>query len=354
MPNMIDFIKENRNKTFDEMPLTNVDNLILSTLSYLDFSQANYKIGMTLRDYYTDTDIKESFRDVYISKISALKIIKYLAYSKRYYNIKVFNYIEKFSSKEVYQFSATTFCLPDGKLYLSFRGTDEKIESWHEDFALSYTCPVMSQYISSKYLEKILKSFDKNIYVGGHSKGGNLAIYSSLMQNPSYQNRILKIFNNDGPGFPEFVLKSKRYSIIKNKIVYLVPQSSIIGMLLDHEKNYKVLKSDKLLLLQHDPLNWNVTKEDFDYTNLSKESIVLDKSINKWLSGLSLNQRKKFVDTIFSFLYKMRDEVSNEDINPAEKLMSFIKVTKEINEEDKKMIENIGKRLIKEVISNMK
>lgn len=354
MPNLIDYIKANRNKTFEEMPLTKVDNLILSTLSYLDFTSANYSIGMTLHDYYTDVDAKKILNDLYISKESALKIIKYLAYSKRYYNIKIFNYQENFSEKEIYQFSATTFHLPDDKLFVAFRGTDEKLESWHENFALSYNCPVISQYIASKYLEKILLSFDKDIYVGGHSKGGNLAVYSALMQKPSKQDRILKIFANDAPGFPKFILESKRYSIIKDKIISIVPHSSLVGMLLSHENNYKVVESSDFLIMQHNPLNWQTDENGFIYTELSKESIVMDKSINNWVKSIDPKKRKEFVDVLFSYFYALRDETSIENgVNPLDVLINAVKTANDLDKKDRQMMQDIITRLIKEIISNI-
>lgn len=353
MANMIDYIKENSNKTFEELPLTNVDNLILSTLTYLDFSECNYNIGLTLRDYYIDTNIKDDFEDVYFSKDSALKLIKYLAYSKRFCDIKLFNYIEDFSSEEIYQFSATTFCLPDGKLFVGFRGTDDKIESWHEDFLLAYTCPIISQYLAYKYLETVLDSFDKEVYVGGHSKGGNLAVYSAMMTDLKKQNKILKVFNNDGPGFPYLILNSKRYSIIKEKIINIVPKSSIVGMVLSHTDDYLVVKSNEFMIMQHDPISWQVSKEDFDYTTISNESIVFDKSISNWLISMTEEEKKEFVEILFRILSS--NEMNSVNFirkNPLKQIKILVSNSQKISSENKQIMRKVLSRLIREIIEN--
>lgn len=357
MANMIDYINENKDISFDSLPFTSVDNLVMSCLSYLDFSVCNYRIGLTLEEYYKDTPIDQikDLENIYLSKNVALKLLKHLANSKRFKDIKIFSYDERFSSDEIYQFSATTFCLPTGELFVSFRGTDDKIASWHEDFALSYTCPVPSQNFATDYLDKILKSFDKKVYVGGHSKGGNLAVYSSMMTKSELQDKIIRVYSNDGPGLPVDAINSQKFAKIDDKIISIIPRSSIVGMLLYHSDKYFVVESSELAILQHNPMTWEISENDFIYTSLSKESIAVDKSVKNWLNSLTADEKKTFVDTVFKLFYSS-NEISFIDMekNLLKKIPEIIESFKNTDEKNKKMTYDIAKRLLKEIAGNFK
>ncbi len=103
--------------------------------------------------------------------------------------------------------------------------------------------------------------------MGGHSKGGNIAVYSAMECDSSIQSRIIKIYSHDGPGFKEDILKGGKYELIKDKIYKILPQSSIVGMLLHHQEDYVVVETPIGFVPTYEQLNWtglDFSKEQFE------------------------------------------------------------------------------------------
>lgn len=351
-----DYIKWRGDIELEYSEFNPVDSLVLSQLSYIKFEKVLDNSSIE-RPYLT---IKEVFDILYKSK--SIKVKEYfnglstnlkefiynIKNSKRFKNMKLLNYINDVSSDEEKQFSAITIILGDGTSFIAYRGTDNTIVGWKEDFNMSFITPIPSQIEAVEYLNRTLKSIDGLVRVGGHSKGGNLAIYAAVNCNENLENRIIEIYSHDGPGISNNILESKKYSKIKNKIKTYLPQSSIVGMILGEQEPYNVVSSNKPVLKQHDPFAWEVTYNDFLYANKVDDNIkVIDSSINKWLSSLSNEERRKFIDLIFEIISSTNAKTLSELKEEWKKnQIIMLKALKNMKSDNRKMIIDIVKSLL--------
>lgn len=232
------------------------------------------------------------------------KFVYELAASPRFRNVKIKHFVNINDKDIEKQFAAITFILNDDYSYIAFRGTDDSFNGWKEDFNMAFKCPVPSQEEALQYVEAVYNKLTPKIYLGGHSKGGNLAVYTLIKANKSLQDKIEYVFSHDGPGFRAEVIESEEFKKIKPKIKKTLPQSSIIGMLLQTQENYKIVNSDAFFIMQHEPFSWQVKNGDFDYTeNLSGGARYTNTTINKWINSMNDAKREKFVNQMFKALY---------------------------------------------------
>lgn len=212
---------------------------------------------------------------------------------------------ELFDSDKQTQFAAMTFLLPTNTLVVAFRGTDDSLVGWKEDFNMAYTFPVPAQKQAADYLEKIGALWNGNIVVTGHSKGGNLAIYAAMNAPDAIKERISRVYCLDGPGFPENVVNSPEYQSIVAKIIKMVPTASIIGMILydapDQERI--VVESTDQGLMQHSCYTWLMRGDHFVHADdLSAGSKTFQEALGAWLAGLTQRQREHAVNGLFRVL----------------------------------------------------
>ena len=193
--------------------------------------------------------------------------------------------------------------LDDGSHFVAYRGTDYSVIGWKEDFNMTFVSGVPAQLEAVKYLNMVAERTTGPLYVGGHSKGGNLAIYAAAFCEPQVQQRIVAIYNNDGPGFLEDVIASSGYQAICNRIYTYVPQTSFFGLALEHEEEFIVIESTERFLMQHDPYSWSVKGAEFVYLEeVTPSGKFLDQTVRGWLAGLSAEQRERFVDAVYELL----------------------------------------------------
>ena len=201
------------------------------------------------------------------------------------------------------QFSAVTYCLESGDVVVAFRGTDDSIIGWKENFNMSFMDVIPAQIQAAEYLKRAAESTKGKLYVTGHSKGGNLAIYAAMHAPKEIKKRILSVWNNDGPGFRVNVLKDPDYLDIKPVVRTLIPQSSLVGILLEHEEQYTVVKSRQKGLLQHDGMTWDVMGSAFlKADDMNEESKRTDRALKKWIEALTLEQRAQFCEALYQLL----------------------------------------------------
>ena len=181
--------------------------------------------------------------------------------------MRVCGYRAVFDAAAEEQFAAMTFCLPNGSIYIAFRGTDSTMVGWKEDFNMSFRCPVPAQTTATSYLESAALALDGPLMCGGHSKGGNLAVYAASMCDPAVRERLVRVYSHDGPGFNEAFLGGAEYQALAaaGKIDKTLPRSSIIGMIFEHQEDYAVVESCDFGLLQHNPFSWVVPQGTTDF-----------------------------------------------------------------------------------------
>lgn len=229
-----------------------------------------------------------------------------IAANPRFSVVRVAAAEERFDEAAQTQFAALTFRLPTGELVIAFRGTDDSLVGWKEDFNMAYQYPVPAQKQAADYLEKVAALWDGDIILTGHSKGGNVSVYAAMNARDDVKDRIRHIYSFDGPGFPSDVVHSYEYGTVINRITKVVPDSSIIGMLLNESPNERlvVVQSDADGLAQHSCYSWRMHGDDFDIAEegLSESSKTFNDALNSWLSGMTQRQREHGVEALFRVL----------------------------------------------------
>lgn len=307
MSTMIDYVKEYGNQTFYEMPFNEVDALVLSQFSYMKWDGVipelmDGKAAIALSEIAEKMDESFVFSDERYAKNNKA-LFDAMVTSKRFQSLTC-NYFTNIIDETVEtQFCAVVCFFYETAPVVVFRGTDENIVGWKEDFNMAFSKPVAGQRLAALYLSQVAMRFEDPFLVCGHSKGGNLAVYSSIQANDELQGRIQKIYSFDGPGFRPEILNSDDYDKVSHKICKLIPRSSLVGMLLENHEDYEVIASYNHGMMQHDPFSWKVNEQEFKRVpKMDTARIVRSNAFNEWVLQLDDNQLLTFVETLFDVL----------------------------------------------------
>ena len=301
MANMLDYLGWRGDLSFQERKWNDVDNVILAELAYLRMedlvpgpeSRGTVSLGELLSAY------RRAGRNETTAVNNPFPLLQAAGESARFSSVRVGRFVNKISLESTKQFSAVTFYLPDGSMYVSFRGTDNTIVGWREDFNFCFT-ETPGQTEAADYLNSAAKDASGLLRVGGHSKGGNLAVYAAAFCDAAVQSRIEKVYSNDGPGFNQAVAESPEYERIVGKVLQIIPEGSVVGILLSNKAERKIVKSSAFGIMQHDPFTWQVFGTAFEEADgQSYPSLFMDQAVSQWIKGLSLSQKKNLVNTIF-------------------------------------------------------
>ncbi len=301
MPNIVDYAKYYGTKTFEEVPFNDIDALILGKLSYLNFSDVKESLPNTIENiskayFYSMTNEKvKNKKNVYKYTHNLFGCIKNTV---RFKDIKMINYERVVDTEK--QFGAITFKYNDW-IYISYEGTNEYISGWREDFDLSNRYPVPSQQLAIEYLNNAAKG-EKKIYLGGHSKGGNLAVVAAMEAKNSVKEKIITVYDFDGPGVREKEYNSEKFQQLIPKIKKYVPKESLIGMILYSTPNYYVVDSNYKGISQHHAVSWQCFGSYFILEKQSKNSLKFEKSIKEFLKDSGEDNMRDFVSTVFDVL----------------------------------------------------
>ena len=339
------------NTTFE---FNEIDNMILARFSYLIFNKINMKsletiesISMKMKDFDN-----EEFR-----YNGDKEMITLLGQSARFKDMVVTDFVENTDLKAEKQFSAITVHISNDELYVSFIGTDNSIVGWKEDFNMAFMESVPAQLEGVKYLEMIASKYpESKIRIGGHSKGGSIAIFSAVSAVKETQDRIISVCNYDGPGLDREVIENTENKDIINKMHTYLPQDSVIGRILNHKEQCSVVKSIEKGLYQHDIFSWQVLRDKLLVVdNLTDNSELINNTISTWLKQTTPEQRKIFFDGIFQVFYSSDASTFSElSGSLASNIPTFIRTYREISEDDRKVITKMLKEFGKVYMSNFK
>lgn len=356
--NILEYIKWRGDLSPSVSEYNEIDILIFSRLAYLDFSKSlkNNKEEVSLREAY-DRYLKIKREERLLLWPQDEELFPLVAMANRYKDIKLTYYVNSIEKDIEKQFSVITLILPNKRLFISYRGTDNTLVGWKEDFNLSFMSDIPAQMESVKYLNEVSKRYpDYIIETGGHSKGGNLAIYAASFCEKEVQEKIIGVYNYDGPGFDKEMTERKGYKEVLSRIATFIPQSSIVGRLLIHEEKYKVVESIQKGILQHDIYSWQIAKPNhFIYLDEIKEdSEFVDKTLKEWLNDLSREDREKFVDTIFDILMKTNANTLEEfSGNWMKNVKTIFETYKDLDAESKEHINKALNTLWKSTKNNL-
>jgi Protein of unknown function (DUF2974) len=345
--NIIDYAREEQ-RSFEELPFNEVDALILAQLAYEDIprlvpaldDERNMYGTFRGRMHHFPMDrhnLRQSAKALLRAPFSAITLkqmdevlhggadsacqhqvhavnftdpaimhsfVRTVAANPRFSGLRVGAFAERFDTDEQTQTAALTFLLPDGTLVLSFRGTDDSLVGWKEDFNMAFQYPVPAQRMAADYICAVAKLWPGDMILTGHSKGGNSAVYAAMNAPAKIRKRIAAVYSLDGPGFPEHVVTSEPYLSTVSKVHKIVPDSSIIGMVLETPEPCVVVKADCEGLMQHFAFAWQVDGDAFvRVDDIAPSSHEFNSSFNRWMTGLSREEREHAVDALFQVVH---------------------------------------------------
>ncbi|MEG0071017.1 MAG: Mbeg1-like protein [Raoultibacter sp.] len=305
MKTIVDYIRDEQ-LTFKESAFTPLDSLVFSTLAYFNFESSGLIENCSpdrvlLHDIValTDHEILTSGSWLEDSDLTP-DFCQGVMASRRLRDVHIAFFMQETSEVVEKQFSAMSFFLPDETVYLAFRGTDGSFAGWKEDFNLCFKNVIPSQVAALRYVSGIASSCTRPLILGGHSKGGNLAEYAALCAHQSVYDRIVTVYNHDGPSFLDSPSPRIDDESFQAKLHKSVPATSIIGLFLEQRPEYGIVQSNALPVFSHSPFTWAIDGSDFVYEDqLKKSTAIFDKTLNDWLQSVSSAQRERFIDTMY-------------------------------------------------------
>ena len=346
MANLLDYLDWRGDLSLTERSFNEVDNLVLVELVYARMTDI-------VPDWEGEpvplSEVAKGYRELgYESHIinNPDPLLQKAAESERFSGVRLAGYVDEVNRQEEMQFSAVTFLLPDDTVYVAYRGTDDTVVGWREDFNFSFM-KTQGQLKAVTYLEEAARRWPGSLRVGGHSKGGNLAVYASAFCADDVKARILNVYSNDGPGFNGEIVESEAYRNMLEKVMLIIPETSIVGILMSNKSERVVVKSDAIGAMQHNPLTWQLKGTHFEVVDSqSPASLFMDDTLSMWLDMLSGEEKAEFVRTIFDSIdasgAKTLTEVNeNWQTTYAAILRAFVQIDperrKDINEILKKL-----------------
>ena len=351
MANITEYIKWRGDISFEDSPLCDVDSLIFCELSYIPYELVlkDNKNGETLEELWNKfVEIPED--NVSLGAIIPTKSIRELfcecAKSRRYKGVKLKYYINEICKKAEKQFCAMCFSINREYYYIAYRGTDDNLVSWKENLNMAHSTPIPAQKAAASYLDNICIHTRRKIYVGGHSKGGNLAAYAGIFCSERAKNKIISVHSFDGPGFESEFLQNINNEKIKEKTTTFLPKGAIIGAIFDHYSGFKYIETKAKGLYQHDGFLWDVLGTNFVTTDgLIKSSSDFHDLLSDWTKSLSIDEKIQFVETLYKLMTENNFETLTDIGNS--KLKFFFGIIKS-DIETKKILYNAITKLIKE------
>lgn len=345
--NILTYLKKQKS-TFAERPFNSVDALVLCWLAYFSFPDY-LKSGesVALKDIVARGLLPEEkmYAEAYKLKTSK-KFFKKLTESERFKTAELCDFVSEKDDELEKQFAAVCVKISENEYFLAFRGTDPSFTGWKEDFNLICRYPVPAQSAAAEYFAREAEKFpEANFYLGGHSKGGNLAEYSAAHADKSARRRTKAVYNFDGPGFIG--------EVCAESVIKIVPKSSFVGALLDRRNNFGIIKSRAFGFLQHDPFSWTVKGDDFVYLKKRTHSSVrIERAVNRWITELSFKERERVVELVYGAL----NTLDTKDFNVFFKtvyrqLPALYRQYRRLNAEDKTFFVLKIKRLQKLLVS---
>ncbi len=312
MANLLDYLDWRGDLSLDQAPFNEVDNLILAELSFVDLHgivpAPGQGMGVELRQaaesFFARFPAGEKIDMGVLVPAAIPDMLRKMAMSRRFRDMKLNCFVDQLDVGKGEQFAALTIETGDGQLYLSFRGTDDTLAGWKEDFELACVPEVPAQKKAVEYLRAVARQYPrKKLRLGGHSKGGNLSVYAGVFCPVAVQRRISAIWSNDGPGFHEDLLDRPEHRRVEDRIRSIVPKSSVVGMLLEHEETYTVVDSDQRGFLQHDGFSWQVMGDHFlTLRQVTRQAHLSDMELRDWVHAMPVAQRAQFVEALFKVL----------------------------------------------------
>ena len=355
MPTIFDYLKANQYDSFYDKEFTVLDALALTELAYLPFEDL-VPAEISVQNYISLQHLAEQFEEKFQGKYPPLgmvnahrlKLLSYLSSFKRYKHIKALGFANDVSLDSQKQFAAITYQIRPKEYLVVFRGTDDSIIGWKEDFHLTYMKEIPAQLAARDYLKEVLDKLDGKVWLAGHSKGGNLATYAACHVETSIQDRVQKVYSFDAPGLHSSIRNSDNFKAIEGKILSIIPENSIVGMMLDTPDTDLVVKSKTFGLLQHLMVSWEIEGDQFKVVpKVTEDSIQVDQTLKTWTANLSEEELRDFFDLFFGlFIEADIHRFGDITVDTPGKIQKLIENRRNLTPEQAAMMDRLSRQLI--------
>lgn len=352
MATIIDFLNRNKDVPFSKMPLTVADILCLNEIGYITFGEVlagDFDLSKELALHDVLLRYEEQGQEIpydFLLTKDRVDLIKLMISSKRFEGLCLSNYVNEIDEALEKQFAAMVFRLPEiNHTQIVFRGTDDSMVGWKEDFKLTYMREIPAHRSAIAYLKNYLSTHEGQVVVSGHSKGGNLAVYAASHLPLEFQEKITCVYMLDAPGLQTSVLKSQSYQAIRSRIKGIRPEESIVGVMLEIDVPQVIVASNSFGVFQHAATNWQVDELTGNYVLAEKPtelSLNLQQTFKQWTDELSSQELKLLFDTLFDTLIgsgiTSLNDVSGLNLNSASKFLNAIGNFRSVDDRKKNLM----------------
>ena len=355
MPTIFDYLKANQYDSFYDKEFTVLDALALTELAYLPFEDL-VPAEISVQNYISLQHLAEQFEEKFQGKYPPLgmvnahrlKLLSYLSRFKRYKHIRALGFANDVSLDSQKQFAAITYQIRPKEYLVVFRGTDDSIIGWKEDFHLTYMKEIPAQLAARDYLKEVLDKLDGKVWLAGHSKGGNLATYAACHVETSIQDRVQKVYSFDAPGLHSSIRNSDNFKAIEGKILSIIPENSIVGMMLETPETDLVVKSKTFGLLQHLMVSWEIEGDQFKVVpKVTEDSIQVDQTLKSWTASLSEEELRDFFDLFFGlFIEADIHRFGDITVDTPVKIQKLIENRRNLTPDQAAMMDRLSRQLI--------
>ena len=360
---VMDYLRWRGDLTFAQDGFNEVDDLVLCIISYLNFRRfddlrtTDPARAVALPD--VAARLTEEDEQLGLSELDYIPLMRLAAETERFRDVRMFGFTHEWDEAKEMQFDAVSYLLPDDTLLVSFMGTDTSLVGWKEDFNMSFLTAVPAQERATAYtVEMAAACPDRTLRIAGHSKGGNLAAWAAIhIPAPLQEQRLLDADNNDGPGFSHDMVDSDAYRRVADKLHTYIPESSIVGVLLEHAEDYAVIDSSNRSVMQHEPMSWSVLGPRFVHLGQrSQMGKLSDDVLRQWIGSMTPQEREQFSDALFDVLSLSGKARTLDDLRTGGLAggAALLKQYSGADEQDKKIIAEIFRRLAVDVKEELK
>lgn len=356
MKNMLDYIKEFGHVSFEERAFSEIDALVLTELEYLplekvvpsDENGENFVTVKEIAEYMQEHKQELFAENPMMMTEERHEVSQVIADAPRYQSLKFFGVVSVWDKDTTKQFAAVTVEVEPSVRLVVFRGTDDTLIGWKEDFLMTYSPLVAAQTDAKEYLAKQASLWDGDLMISGHSKGGNLAIYAAATQEEDVQLRIVDIFCFDSPGLYRSVLETKGYQNIVPLAMRYIPQDSLVGLILESEVPYVIVKSNATGAMQHSAMTWEIEDGQFiKMEKLTKNSQLNDQTFKKWTESVSDEELELFWNVFFELLFSVGIDTVNDLYGEfMHYVQEFLKAAGNMDEEKRELLTRIALLLV--------
>lgn len=360
---VMDYLRWRGDLTFAQDGFNEVDDLVLCIISYLNFRRfddlktTDPARAVALPD--VAARLTEEDEQLGLSELDYIPLMRLAAETERFRDVRMFGFTHEWDEAKEMQFDAVSYLLPDDTLLVAFMGTDTSLVGWKEDFNMSFLSAVPAQERATAYtVEMAAACPDRKLRIAGHSKGGNLAAWAAIHIPENLQKRrLLAAYNNDGPGFSHDMVDSDAYRRVADKLHTYIPESSIVGVLLEHAEDYAVIDSSNRSVMQHEPMSWSVLGPRFVHLGQrSQMGKLSDDVLRQWIGSMTPQEREQFSDALFDVLSLSGKARTLDDLRAGGLAggAALLKQYSGADEQDKKIIAEIFRRLAVDVKEELK